>query len=248
MAKKYSWNVKLRPNAFTPDNDRDQLADVDPNGASKHDEDVADAIIASGSEINRATIIDILSRRNKAVMDFVLNGSNYSNEVEQMTPRVNGVFEDINSQFDASVHKCVIDITAGSSLRSELANVSVKVIGVKDSGGAVVGAVTNTVSGEKDGTIPIGDDVIIEGDKIKIQDEADAEQGVFFVDANGAEHKVTRKLTVNKPSQLIARVPSDVAEGSVSLVVHTKYSGSANVLKTLRELRYAYELNAVMAD
>ncbi|MBR1405140.1 MAG: DUF4469 domain-containing protein [Treponema sp.] len=53
---------------------------------------------------------------------------------------------------------------------------------------------------------------------------------------------------VNKPSQLIARVPSDVAEGSVSLVVRTKYSGSANVLKTLRELRYAYELNAVMAD
>ena len=112
MAKKYSWNVKLRPNAFTPDNDRDQLADVEPNGATKHDE----------------------------------------------------------------------------------------------------------------------------------------EQGVFFVDSSGTEHKVTRKLTVNKPSQLIARVPTDVAEGSVSLVVRTKYSGSANVLKTLRELRYAYELKAVMAD
>ncbi len=48
MAKKYTWNVKLRPNAFTPDNDRDQLADVEPNGATKHDEDVADAIIAGG--------------------------------------------------------------------------------------------------------------------------------------------------------------------------------------------------------
>ncbi len=39
MAKKYTWNITLRPNAFTPDNDRDQLADVVPAGTKK-DEDI----------------------------------------------------------------------------------------------------------------------------------------------------------------------------------------------------------------
>ena len=99
--------------------------------------------------------------------------------------------------------------------------------------------------GKKDGTIPIGDDVIIEGEKIKIQDEKDEEQGVFFADVSGTEHRVSRKLTVNKPAQLIARVPADLAEGSVTLIVRTKYTGSATTLKSVRELRYAYELKAV---
>lgn len=45
-------------------------------------------------------------------MAYALAGYNYSNEVEQMTPRVNGVFEDKNAQFDPNIHKCVIGITA----------------------------------------------------------------------------------------------------------------------------------------
>lgn len=245
MAKKYEWNIKLRPNAFTPDNDRDQLADVEPNGATKRDEDIADAIIAEGTEFTRETILAILAKRNKKVMEFVLNGSNYSNEIEQFSPRVQGVFEDINAPFDPAIHKCTVDISAGSTLRSELQNVGAKVIGVKDSGGAKIGAVTNSLTGAKDGTVPIGDDVIIEGEKIKIQDEADEAQGVFFVGADGAEKRVARKLTANKPGQIIARVPADVAEGSVSLIVRTKYTASATILKNVREIRYAYALTAV---
>ena len=244
MAKKYTWSITLRPNAFTPDNDRDQLADVVPAG-TKRDEDIADEIVAEGSEIKRETILNILSLRNKKVLGYALAGYNYSNDVEQMSPRVNGVFEDINAQFDPNIHKCVIDITAGAALRSELANVAVKVTGTKEAGGAKIGAVANSVTGEKDGTIPIGDDIIIEGEKIKIQDEADEAQGVFFADSTGAEHRVSRKLTVNKPAQLIARVPADLAEGSVTLIVRTKYTGSATTLKSVRELRYAYELKAV---
>ena len=243
MAKKYTWSVTLRPNAFTPDNDRDQLADVVPAG-TKRDEDIADEIVADGSEIKRETILNILSLRNKKVLGYALAGYNYANDVEQMTPRVNGVFEDINAQFDPAVHKCVIDITAGAALRSELANVAVKVTGTKEAGGAKIGAVTNSATGEKDGTIPIGDDVIIEGEKIKVQDEKDEEQGVFFVDSSGAEHKVTRKLTVNKPAQIIARVPADLAEGSVTLIVRTRFSGGGSPLKEIREIRYAYALTA----
>ena len=68
---------------------------------------------------------------------------------------------------------------------------------------------------------------------------------MFFVDSSGAEHKVTRKLTVNKPAQIIARVPADLAEGSVTLIVRTKYTVGGATLKTVREIRYAYELRAV---
>ena len=168
------------------------------------------------------------------------------NDIVQMQPRVTGVFEDINTPFDPNVNKCVVDMTAAAALRSSLASeVGVKIIGTKETGGAKIGAVTNTITGAKDGTVPIGDDVIIEGEKIKILDEADTEQGVFFVDAAGTEHRVSRKLTVNKPAQIIARVPADLAEGSVTLIVRTRYTGSATTLKEIRELKYAFALNAV---
>ena len=247
MAKKYVWSIVLRPNPFTQDNDRDQLADVVP-AAAKRDEDIADAIVAEGSEIKKETILNILSLRNKKVFEYALSGCTYSNEVGSLSPRVSGVFEDINSVIDTALHKCSFDIMPSASLRAETSKISVKVTGCKDSGGAVIGAVTNTLTGNKDGTVQIGDDVIIEGEKIKIQDEADTEQGVFFVDMEGNEHRVTRKLTANKPSRLIARVPSSVAEGNVSLIIRTRYTGSSvNILKNLRELRYAYELKAVKA-
>ena len=156
------------------------------------------------------------------------------------------MFEDINTPFDPSVNKCVVDMTTAAALRNSLASeVGVKIIGTKEAGGAKIGAVTNTISGAKDGTVPIGDDVIIEGEKIKILDEADAEQGVFFIDAAGTEHRVSRKLTVNKPGQIIARVPADLAEGSVTLVIRTKFTGSGTSLKEIRELKYAFALNAV---
>ena len=242
---KYTWNGRYRPNAFTPENDRDQLLDVELLG-SVRDPDLADDIIAEGCEIQKETMVDLFARREKALAKRLLSGYSFVNDIVQMQPRVTGVFEDINTPFDPNVNKCVVDMTAAAALRSSLASeVGVKIIGTKEAGGAKIGAVTNTITGAKDGTVPIGDDVIIEGEKIKILDEADTEQGVFFVDVAGTEHRVSRKLTVNKPAQIIARVPSDLVEGSVTLVIRTKFSGSSSVLKTVRELKYTFALNAV---
>ncbi|UKI55166.1 MAG: hypothetical protein L6V90_11135 [Treponema succinifaciens] len=70
MAKKYVWSIVLRPNPFTQDNDRDQLADVVP-AAAKRDEDIADAIVAEGSEIKKETILNILSLRNKKSLSML---------------------------------------------------------------------------------------------------------------------------------------------------------------------------------
>ena len=63
-------------------------------------------------------------------------------------------------------------------------------------------------------------------------------QGVFFKAANGTEYKANRRLSVNKPGQIIARVPKEVPEGEVSVMVRTKYSGSTAPLKTVREILF----------
>ncbi|WP_252722925.1 DUF4469 domain-containing protein [Treponema pedis] len=75
-------------------------------------------------------------------------------------------------------------------------------------------------------------------------DETDSAQGVFFKAANGTEYKTTRRLSVNNPSQIIARVPKEVPAGAVTLIVRTKYTKGGTVLKEIREIVYEYACTA----
>lgn len=241
MALKYNWTGMYRPNMFTPDNERDQLVDVQIMG-SVRDDDIANDIIEEGIELKKETLCDVIKRYEKAVSKRVLSGYAYSSELVQMQPRITGVFESTSAQFDPAIHKCTIDMSAGSALRSELSNISVKIRGEKDSGGAKISTVTNVETGDKE-TLSIGEMVLIEGDKIKIQDEKDENQGVFFIDSKGVSHRVEKRIALNKPSQVMVKVPSDVAEGDLSLVIKTKFTGGGE-LKNIREIKYKHSLKA----
>lgn len=245
MAKEHEWEVDLRPNTLTPDNDRDCIAEVHSPHATKLNSDVADKIVRDRTEYRKDTILSILNLRDQTVKEFIEEGESFRDGLLQISPRVTGVFETENSPFDPQVHRRPLDMTMTADLRAALENIGVKVNGKKDATSRI-SSVTNSLTGQKDGTAPIGDDIIIEGDKIKIQDEADGEQGVFLVDSEGKEHRVTRKLTDNKPSRLTARIPADIAEGDLQLIVRTKFSGSGgSVLKSIREIKYGYSLKAV---
>ena len=244
MAEDFVWRGQYRPNMFTPDNDRDQLLDIESAG-SISEADLASDIKKQGIEINTDTMIDLFSRRRKALLDRLLRGYSYTDDIVQMRPRVTGVFADEGSPFDPAVHKCVIDMSAGSTLRANLGAVKVKITGKKDAGGAKISAVVNTLTGKNDGTMVLGDDISLEGDKIKIADETDSAQGVFFIASDGSEYRVSRKLTMNKPKNLIARVPADLPAGEYTVVVRTKFTSGGNELKTVREVRYSYSIKAV---
>ena len=242
---KYTWTGMYRPNMFTPDNDKDQLVEVQIVSSVK-DDDIVNDIIEEGIEINKATVSDILKRYQAAVIKRVLNGHAYSNGFVQMQPRVSGVFETCTTPFDPAIHKCTVDMNIGSALRAELGSVSVKINGSKDAGGAKIGSVTDTETGDTSGTVTIGEMVSIDGIKIKVQDEKDEEQGVFFIDSEG-EHRANSRLAVNKPAQIMVKVPKDLKEGNIALVIRTKYSSGAQ-LKSIREIRYAYNLTAKKAN
>ena len=154
----------------------------------------------------------------------------------QISPRVSGVWETENSPYDEKIHKRTVDLIPTADLRTALDAIGVKVLGAKETSARIT-AITDTATGLKDGTLTIGDDIIIEGDKLKV-DEKDAAQGVFFKASDDTEHKTTRRLSVNKPGQIIARVPASLPEGQTTVIVRTKYSGSSAPLKELREIAF----------
>ena len=240
--KKYVWEVHLRPNTLTKDNDRDCIADVYAHAATQRNEDIADVITKERTEFRRETILNILSMRDKAVKDFIQDGLSFMDGIVQISPRVSGVWETENTAYDEKVHKRTVDMVPTADLRTALDAIGVKVLGAKEETARIT-AVTDTATGLKDGTLTIGDDIIIEGDKLKV-DEKDATQGVFFKAANGTEYKTTRRLSVNMPSQIIARVPKEVPAGAVTVIIRTKFTGGASPLKTVREIVYGYPCEA----
>lgn len=245
MAKEHQWDVYLRPNVLTKDDESDCIADVLTRLQTRRNEDIAARIVSKGSELRKETIISVLNRRDEEVRDILLEGCSFMDGLVQISPRVSGVWASAGSPFDPAAHKRTVDLVPTSSFREALESVGVRVLGTKASG-AEITLITDTVSGRTDGTLTIGDDIIIDGSKIKI-DEADEAQGVFIVDASGAEHKVTRRLSVNRPGQLIARVPADVPEGACSVVVRTKYTSGNRPLSDIREVASPVSCTAVKA-
>ncbi len=240
--KKSVWEVYLRPNTLTKDNDRDCIADVYQHAETQRNADIADIIVKERTEFRPETIMNILTMRDKVVTQLLEEGLSVMDGVVQITPRVSGVWETEGAEYDEKIHKRTVDIVPTADLRSVLDAISVKVLGAKEETARIT-SITDTATGLKDGTITIGDDIIIEGDKLKI-DEKDAAQGVFFKAANGTEYKTTRRLSVNKPSQIIARVPKEVPAGAVTVIVRTKYSSTAKPLKEIKEIIFGYPCTA----
>jgi hypothetical protein len=121
-------------------------------------------------------------------------------------------------------------------MRTALTEVGIEVIGIKDSG-AYIGLVTDTVTGATDGTITAGDDIRIEGDKIKITPDDEPGLGIFFVDESGTASQVTRRLTDNTPKRLIARVPA-LPPGQYTLRIVTRFTTGITMLKESRTIEY----------
>jgi hypothetical protein len=127
-------------------------------------------------------------------------------------------------------------MTPTAELRAALGAVGVEVLGVKESG-AYIGLVTDAANGKTDGTITPNEDIIIEGNKMKVAPADETGLGVFFVAADGAETPVTHRLTVNTPKKLIARVPA-LAAGMYTLKVVTRFSQGNVFLKEPRSIIY----------
>ena len=244
MATDHIWDLQLRLNLLTKDDLNDCVAEVLTRGQTMHNADIADRIVAKGSELRKETIVSVLDQRDKEVLGVVLDGGSFADSLVQISPRVTGVWATSKAAFDPAAHRRTVDLTTTTAFRGELEAVKVRVLGTKSSG-AEIALITDTATGKTDGTLTIGDDIIIDGDKIKIQDVEDEAQGVFIVDAAGGEHKVTRRLSVNKPSQLIARVPADVPAGACSVVVRTRFSGGGKALSELRTITYGQACTAV---
>lgn len=240
------WKVWLRPNLLTKDVENDYIAEVSTMKNTLRNEDIAKRIIAEGSEIKYDTLLSIINQHDRIIREAVTDGFSVLTGTCQFTPRVSGTWIGKTAVFDPEAHRVTLDMTLSREMRDALSLVGVEVLGVKDSV-AFIGLVTDTFTGLSDNTATIGEDIRIEGNKIRVEGEDEA-CGVYLVDAEGKLTKVSRRLTQNDPKMLLARIPASLTPGTYTLRIVTRYAGSNTLLKEPRTIEYSDPLTLKAAE
>jgi hypothetical protein len=244
-AKKHFWKVWLRLNLLTKDVENDYVAEVSTVGKTLRNEDIAESIKAEGSEFQPETLLDILNRADRLRVKKLQEGYSILTGISHISPRVLGTWLGTVHRYDPEKHRITADMSPSAELRAALEEVGVEVLGVKDSG-AIISLVTDVATGKTDGTVTSNDDIIIEGEKIRIAPDDEAGLGVFFVDMNGAETPVTHRFTQNDPKKVIARVPSSLWGGTTyTLLIKTRFVHGTTLLKEVRTITYSLPITVV---
>jgi hypothetical protein len=235
--KKFVWKIWLRLNLLTKDIGNDYIAEVSTTGNTIKNSDIARRIVEEGSEIKYDTLLSILNRSDRIIIESIQQGSSVQTGYCHVSPRVLGNWIGAITHYDPEKYKLTCDMILTSEMREALKQVGIEVLGIKDSG-AYIGLVTDVSTAKIDGTITPNDDIIIEGEKIKIYPEREESLGVFFINEYGEEFPVNHRLLQNDPKKVIARVP-DLRSGLYTLKLVTKYTSSGKItLKQARTIQY----------
>jgi hypothetical protein len=221
-------------------------------------EDIAQAIKEDGYELNIATIIDVFDRIVEKVKQAIVNGNSVDLDIVKVTPLVDGPWEDHDS-YEEGVHSKTVTVTPKAALTKELQDVQVDVVAYRKPGDtAVILGVTDKATRKKDYSITVGDNIIIKGEKIKLQglpdpdndddndndDDDDDDKnlviseegiGVFFVPETGTPIQATR-VDANTATKVEVRVPTTLQKGKqYGLQINTRYAGTIplNVPRTI---------------
>jgi hypothetical protein len=241
MGKRFTWKVWLRSNPLTPDVENDSTADVSTAGKTLGNADIAHDIKEEGSELSEETILDILNRGDRDQIRRLQEGYSVQTGVVHMEPAVLGKWIGEHPQYHADEHKKTVRTVPTGETRKALEDVDVEVLGLKADGGAFISTVTDVTTGKTDGTVTSGGQIIITGDKIKIDPADEVGLGVFIDSLTGGTMFLPGPYAHNTSKQIIAVLPM-LADGPYTLYIVTRYAGGNTLLNNQRKVVYALTL------
>ena len=233
MAKKMkAW---IRKNLLTPD-PNDYVAIPVTNGSVGINE-IVDELEKEGMELKRETVIDVINRFNRKTADMVVSGCNVNTGLVYIRPIIKGVF--YGKTWNPEVNSLIASVSQGAALRAAIANTTVEILG-EQSDPLEILSLTDTFTGNTDGTLTKGRNAEIKGSYMRIKGD-DPACGIAFT--NTTSKDVTQldltDIVLNEPSRLLILVPVTIAAGEYELSVTTQYSGGNAILKHPRSVIFS---------
>lgn len=220
--------ISLLDNKLTP-NPVDRRAMVQ-NRKKKRVKDLINQITGPGSILKDTECVAVIEAFLKAIAGNLQEGYGLQTEYFSLVPEVSGVFEDENDRFDPARHEVTLGLRLGTPMKEALEKVKVTVI-PHDTPMPVIKQVFDRKSKSTNDIITPGHSLDIEGDLLKIADEADMEQGVFLINPQKGEEVRISYFYQNTPKVLEVELPDTLKKGTYELEVRT-HVNKAKELRT----------------
>jgi len=202
------------------DNPNDYMARVFPIASSGH-EQVVDHMLQRGSTITKADAFSVLENYFATVEKLVLDGYNVNTPLANFRTAIKGNFDGADDAYDPERHRIVAVVSPGKRLRKTMYDKATPVKGeaVLTHPNPLDYIDVSNGNQRNNSLTPNGLGRLL-GYRLKF-DEADPEQGIFFLGEDGRETRVL-VIAQNQPKELSFAVP-DLMVGSYRLVVRAMF-------------------------
>lgn len=219
----------------------DNLLTVDPNDftarvSSERTLSVADvcssAVTRGGAAVSAADMEHNVNLFLKEMGYQLCDGFSVNTGYFTATTLIKGVFNSPAESFDPSKHSVIFQFNQGDTMRKEIPNIQVEIMGVADNS-ITITQVTDVKSGSVNDVITPNRNLKIKGYKVKIAG-GDPAVGISFVnESTSTTYRVDPSdIVTNNPSELIIITPA-LPAGTYTLRVTSQFGGNV----TLKEPR-----------
>lgn len=182
-------------------------------------DDLIKIMLRRGSTVTEADIRAVLQNYKEAIAEVLENGDSVITDLFRITPSIPGVFTDQTDRFDPSRHYVSLNMNRGSIISEIARNLTVeKVEAVKPRPSLQVFKDVETDT-TNEAITPGGPGELI-GNRMKVSDSEDEQQGIFLIAGDGSETKA-ETIIRNKPANLIFIIPEELESGEYELEVRT---------------------------
>jgi hypothetical protein len=211
----------LQPNPITPD-PNDQSARVLPNVVLDTD-GIIKRMLLRGTTLTETDLKAAINLLNTVVSDEVADGNTVNLPFANIRPGISGVFANALDTFEPSRHTRKATLSQGLLLIQKMQNAKVEKITQPMAAPALM-EYMDVNSGNANSKLTPGGIGQIVGEELKFNN-ANATEGIFFVDGSGAATKV-QVIANRTDGKLVFSIPATLAVGNYSLEVRRAYTQS----------------------
>jgi hypothetical protein len=218
--------ASLYDNQLTQDNPYDFVARVIAERSLGVPEICASAVSRGGADIPAASMEHATNLFFKEMGYLMCDGFSINTGWFTANAHIRGVFDSPGEAFNPEKHTVLFEFHQGATLRKELEQVTVEILGVADTGATIMQVLDVRTGSVNDLLTPLRN-LKISGHKIKLAGD-DPDIGVYFINTATTERTQVEAedIVTNNPSEVIVVTPA-LALGTYQVEIVTQFTVGA---------------------
>jgi hypothetical protein len=211
-------NYVLHPNLMTPDPDDCKASVV--NRTVFYIDDIVKQMTGEGSILKPTECYAVIDSFLTRIGFNLAEGICFSSEYFSVGMEISGVFVNDKDRFDPNRHMVYPNLKPGKEWKSRLAEVQLEKV-TADENKPKPENVIDMKSKTSDQQLSVGGMAEIQGDMLKIDENA-VDEGIFIISENGGGEIKVSYLYQNYPKNLQFEIPDSLKAGSYRLEVRNR--------------------------